>query len=439
MNIQNNLQKKTFSDFDKLNLKSFAENLLQNIEKGIESPIEEQEGSYTVSLNAAFGNGKTTFLEMFQSFMEDKKKYNVISINAWTSDFYVHPIISILYEWLEFIESQKMEKKAKKEFINKIKKKIINVAHQFFRNKTGLDIKEVWNDTNTVKNETILDTLKQIKSAVKELKAIIQKYTEDKKLLIIVDELDRARPDYAVHFLEDMKHFFDVKNIIFLVAVNRNQMENTVKCLYGQNLNFNGYYRKFFKQEIELPDPYQEAQNFVDNLIKKTKVNFHFQTSKKEYTLDNVYYSCKMFNLTLREVEQFMRIFDAVLGHDTAGLSLTYMDCYSFFICFSIKQKNIFKQILNKQFSIDSFLNYVKELSLPEDPKHYLRYLLKHVAYSFLTKKTKPSYIEKIFNILLPHPENLHFLRYENLTLSETQPAFIICEKINQCKSHFSR
>ena len=106
---------------------------------------------------------------------------------------------------------------------------------------------------------------------VTKIKEAVKEHTKDKKLFIIVDELDRARPDYAVHFLEDMKHFFDIENIIFLIAVNREQIEMTCKCLYGENLDFEGYYRKFFKMEIDLPDPYKEAQSLVDNLIKKNK------------------------------------------------------------------------------------------------------------------------------------------------------------------------
>lgn len=62
----------TFKDFDKLNLKSFGEDLFQIIGKGVDSSVGEQ-GAYTISLNAEFGNGKTTFLEMFKHFIEDEK------------------------------------------------------------------------------------------------------------------------------------------------------------------------------------------------------------------------------------------------------------------------------------------------------------------------------------------------------------------------------
>ena len=44
---QPNQNKLTFDDFDKLNLKAFAKNLFNNMEKGIDSSVGEQ-GAYIV-------------------------------------------------------------------------------------------------------------------------------------------------------------------------------------------------------------------------------------------------------------------------------------------------------------------------------------------------------------------------------------------------------
>ena len=37
------------------------------------------------------------------------------------------------------------------------------------------------------------------------------------------------------------------------------------------DLKFEGYYRKFFKHERDIPDPYKEAINFIKSLLKQTK------------------------------------------------------------------------------------------------------------------------------------------------------------------------
>ena len=107
----------TFDSFDKLKLKFFAERLIQVMEKGVNSSVGEK-GSYTVSLNAEFGNGKTTFLKMFEHFIKNEKNqnYNLLSINAWESDFYPEPVIAILSELSYHIKDhhQKIYREIKK-------------------------------------------------------------------------------------------------------------------------------------------------------------------------------------------------------------------------------------------------------------------------------------------------------------------------------------
>ena len=525
----------TFKDFDKLSLKPFAENLFQIMEKGTDSSIGELEekGSYPISLNAEFGNGKTTFLKMFEHFINNEKSnYDVILINAWESDFYGEPVIAILSEfvnWLEQEQKQKQELAKRDKKINqsganqepptkqndchslesgnpeeqhivspvtKIKEVIGNLANhkitktvgilanQIIQLQTGLNLKEfktLLNSKNTKDQnqslslgEEVLKEFNQRKSAIKQIKKAISEYLSsfntssaqelsssqtgesisetgndknkvNKKLLIIVDELDRTRPDYAVHFLEDMKHFFDIKNVVFLMAVNRKQMEATVKCLYGQSLNFEGYYKKFFKLEINLPDPYKEAQRLVDSLIQKTKVKYNNENGSVRR--DNAYLSCRMFGLTLREVENFVRILEMILGDKQQIAKWVYQDAYSFFICLYMKEKEVFQKILDGQFTVDDFIQFIdkkgfdykldknKEIHISDDNITYSNnYLLGTVACSFMENGLSQNTIIRTFrsiNEVIIQRIRDGFSYYSN------PPAVKICEKINQCKSAF--
>ena len=470
-----NQNKVTFKDFDKLKLKSFAESLLQNMKKGTASNIGEQ-GAWTISLNAEFGNGKTTFLEMFKYFIEEehKKEYNVISINAWESDFYGQPIIAILSELSNYMKKNKNWKDQAKDLITKAGKISINNIEQVtslivqttIQLKTGvsLDISKLLEQVKKSMGEEIFKNINQRKSAIEEIKNTVSEYTKEKKLIIIVDELDRARPDYAVHFLEDIKHFFDIKNVIFLVAVNRKQMSATVKCLYGQELDFEGYYRKFFKQEIDLPDPYKEAQNLIDNSIQKTKVKY-LDNTDRSYRIKSYYLSCKLFELTLREVETGIRIFENILGSEVNNTTWTYLDCYPFFICLYIKNKQTFKQMLDENFSINDFLHFLDNKTMHEkdfrqkyqpesdtekrQEKYNINYLLGEISCSFIKndneilkykeqiKKRFPEIasIEKFFTYNDPHLNDWK----EGFTLKNGQPALEMCQNIYQHKSVFKK
>ena len=215
----------TFKDFDKLKLKSFGEDLLHIMDQGINSSIG-QKGVYTISLNAEFGNGKTTFLTMFKHFIEDEQSdnYNVLLINAWESDFYKEPVIAILSEFVTWIKKNGTNEDRIKNIISAIGRISMNIGNQIVQSQIGVDLTDIKNSLEEGNN--LLEGFSQRKKAIQDIRTSFKEYTKgSKKLLIIVDELDRTRPDYAVRFLEDMKHFFDIENVVFLVAVNRKQME----------------------------------------------------------------------------------------------------------------------------------------------------------------------------------------------------------------------
>ena len=460
----------TFSDFDKLNLQAFGENLFQVIEKGLASSIGEmgEKKGWTISLNASFGNGKTTFLKMFEHFIQTEKKesYDVLFINAWESDFCEKPIIAILSEFANWLEEKKDQNETYKKvkqitgLIAKITKTAGLAVNQLIQYDTGLDIK-LLTKTCFSKNEVdrnseleklggnIIKDFNQRKTAVQQVRDTISKYIKksekksEKKLLVIVDELDRTRPDYAVRFLEDMKHFFDIENVAFVVAVNRQQMEATVKCLYGQRLDFNGYYRKFFKQEMNLPDPYKEAQNFIDGLIEETAEDGSNSMKKeqRDHRVKSSYLSCKMFNLTLREIESFVRIFEMILEHEDQIIKKwIYLDAYSFFICLALKEGSLFQEILNKKYGLDDFLNFAAKKKGDSGEN----YLLEKIVCSFFPLESDPQDTEQIkqknsISKHFPFMRNTDSLRHHyhhgNLKLDCGQPAVHICKRINQFQS----
>lgn len=385
----------TFEHFDKLKLKNYAENLYQIMEKGTTSSIREEE-SYTISLNAEFGNGKTTFLKMFENFIKVKKQnYNVLFVNAWEADFYSEPVIFILSEFAYWMTDNKIDSK-------KVIKIIGNIGTQIIQSKTGLNFKDIKNSFKI--GGQLFSDFRQRKKAAKQVRDVIKEHTKNKKLLIIVDELDRARPDYAVRFLEDIKHFFDIKDVVFLVAVNRGQMEVTVKCLYGQDLDFNGYYRKFFKQEKDLPDPYEEAQRFIDDLIQKTKMKDEFG-SHGNYK-KSVYYSCKMFDLTLREIEHFIEKFEFALGEINNAPHINILvDCYSFFVCLYLKENALFKKTLDNNFKLSDLLKIFQNSRInsfiKEKPTISVINLLETVACSLMTSRSEDADIFELMKIII--------------------------------------
>ena len=374
-----NKDKIIFEDFDKLNLKSFGEDIVKIIEN--DKTLSNDQKSCTISLNAGFGQGKTTFLGMLKDFIEKEKgdKYTVLFIDAWRGDFFKEPLITILSEFLEYLEKNK-KVKGKKNILKIIGKIGYNVTNQVLKNYTNIDLKETGKEIKEQElGESLFKEFKQRKQILQEIKNIISDYTKHgKKLVIIVDELDRARPDYAVHFLEDMKHFFDIENVVFIFGVNKLQIEATVKILYGSELNFEGYYRKFFKHERDLPDPYKEALSFIKSLLKQTK------TDEKLNSV-NIHFLFKVFKLTLRDLSRFIELCDVVLAKtkDDDERNYKYSNSVLFFVFLYLKKQDVFKKVLNDEFKLDNFLNFIDEKEMAYDNDEEKDFLT-HVAFSFL-------------------------------------------------------
>lgn len=84
----------------------------------------------------------------------------------------------------------------------------------------------------------------------------------NKNIYIIIDEIDRCNPRYALKLLEEIKHLFSINGYIFLVMSNNQQLNNMASNIYGDNVfGAEGYINKFFDIKISLKRA--EKQNLL--------------------------------------------------------------------------------------------------------------------------------------------------------------------------------
>ena len=91
-------------------------------------------------------------------------------------------------------------------------------------------------------------------------------------LIVMIDELDRCRPSFAVEFLETTKHLFAVDQVVFVLAVNRKELAHAVKALYGNDFDADRYLRRFFDIDFRLPEPVRGRENYIDVLLDSTEI-----------------------------------------------------------------------------------------------------------------------------------------------------------------------
>src|SRR5262249_37550885 len=100
--------------------------------------------------------------------------------------------------------------------------------------------------------KTITHFRKELADLVSTLRQKSRNQTT-KPIIFITDELDRCRPPYALELLEKIKHLFSVEGLVFVLAIDRHQLGESVKCLYGQGMDTDNYLRRFIDLEYRLP------------------------------------------------------------------------------------------------------------------------------------------------------------------------------------------
>ena len=208
----------TFEE-DLLDLSGFAERLRTFIE------VEYQfvSGSLVLALSSKFGTGKTTFLRMWRADLENDESNEsgprVITLNAWESDYYGDPLFAIVSSLIESLQDSGESADSLVNAAKDVGWFATAIGGQIAKKFTGVDAVAAGNLAEKKKaqrgGDDVSDTFsiyKGRKEAMRHLQSAISEYVADSepRVLFLVDELDRCRPDYAISYLETIKHIFDV-------------------------------------------------------------------------------------------------------------------------------------------------------------------------------------------------------------------------------------
>ncbi|MFV7640130.1 P-loop NTPase fold protein [Shewanella algae] len=183
-------------------------------------------------------------------------------------------------------------------------------------------------------------------------------------MVFIIDELDRCRPNFAIEILEKAKHFFNVDNIVFVLGADKKQLGSSIKAIYGEGLNVNGYLRRFMDFDYILPPP--DKGLFVKALFKKYSFNEYF--SKKnaigvqyegEQSLKMFSELFELYSLTLREQEHCCSLLSLSIRTTPENYKL-----FPLFLCFlivlKVKSPDLYKELISDEINAFDLLERFK-------------------------------------------------------------------------------
>ena len=226
------------------------------------------DGPCVLALDAGWGNGKTTFVNMWSQSLRDQG-FVVAHFNAWATDYCGDPFVALSTELTDSIPvtssgvpDDKLD--ALKQAAGRVVRRL---AVEAIRRATAdvVDLDTVLDQGDSAVGDTPTQqriavyrdsrtSLDQFKGSLKDVAETLSEGHKNRPLVVMIDELDRCRPAYAVELLEVSKHIFDVDHIVFVLSVNRTQLEHSVRALYGSDFDARGYLRRFFDLDFRLPD-----------------------------------------------------------------------------------------------------------------------------------------------------------------------------------------
>lgn len=278
-----------------------------------------------IAIDSRWGTGKTTFIKLWEQHLKIEKAPSLY-FNAWETDFSDDPLISFLGEMNEGLKNLIGTSKKTREAWEKTKAAGRQIARRGIPALIRVGTAGIVDTDKIIEDEIVniagslagdaLENYLQQKEAIAEfhktLASFIENSADGKPLIIFVDELDRCRPNYAIELLERIKHLFNIKGLVFVLALDKKQLGHSIKAVYGSGLDSPGYLRRFIDFEYQLKKP--NISNYIESVLLSLELDEFFNPRKEipqlQYEQEHLKKVFIMLasglQLSLREIEQFL-------------------------------------------------------------------------------------------------------------------------------------
>ncbi len=369
---------------------TFEEDLLNNNEKILQlcDLISSINCNMTICIDGDWGCGKTFFInhllylikniEKIQKIdFKEKQRDNIQKIkennvivyyDAWKNDNHDNAFDSIIYCLLKEFSNFGVE-----ENIDNIK----DILKDIFKNSIKSASFQIINLDSIPTYKDLVSHIYTQEEKKEKFKKLIKKILGEKRLILVIDELDRCNPKFATDLLETIKHFYDLDNITILISTNNNELSNIVKNMYGENFNAYGYLSRFY--------------DFIIRLDNKKNIEYSQKKLKFKSSLwipHNVAYEMfKKYSFTYRDCNKYRTMYDVVEINIESDKNKTVNSIENavmfeivlpIVIAYRIKDLTAYDEFLNNDYStIRKDINYINQnFNENDDTKGWIKEIL---------------------------------------------------------------
>lgn len=312
----------------------FARTETASILKEIVNALDE---GCVIGLNGKWGTGKSAFISMWSKYMESSG-YTVINCNAWENDSLQNPLLGIISEFQK-VSNMVGNGKFQRAFNSVLKtlnvRTCLSMTNDYIRNRVGIDINEYIKENDDSVEKVLSECLAEYNESIKvqkKFKEALSLYVKEcspcHPLIFVIDELDRCNPTYAVKTLEVIKHMFSVPRVVFVLAIDKEQLCHSINGYFGsEKFNSEEYLRRIIDVEYQLPRA--DSDKVVNALMERFNFDKIYGTSQQEINnkeelaafLEMLY---DEHDLSIRQLEKFLLFTRIVIN---TSKSLGYHDC----------------------------------------------------------------------------------------------------------------
>ncbi len=269
---------KESTEGDLLEIEKYTNGLIQFIESSA-TPI-------TIGVQGEWGSGKTSLLNTIKEDLCDKDgaKHYPIWLNTWEYSLLSSPdetlikIISGLVNQIGDLTQNQNNENGKKAAAA-----LGSLMKGFGGVMGGFGGKAIEMAGDAIEAST---TDKSSDNSIRALRIALQNVIDDaiqssngskKAFIFFIDDLDRLDPAVAVNILELIKNLFDLKNCIFVLAIDYGVVVKGLQSKFGKMTDENEWeFRAFFDKIIQLPFSMPTSDYNIEKYLQALLVNVNY-------------------------------------------------------------------------------------------------------------------------------------------------------------------
>jgi KAP family P-loop domain len=289
---------------DLLGRQAEADLLIAYIESLAGQPqFREDSKAFTIAVDAGYGEGKTWFLKRLAKQLA--LNHPVAFVDAWQDDLADEPLTALVATLKKALAEHFPQQAALKSKFNAVIENsgsilkiagvgalkrlasaaitkegaeavelVLSEASETIKSATSDSVKDGAgqtidemalaidrNSSADLMKDRIADfeagqkAIRDLKASLEDVVSSLDRSKIQPPIVIVIDELDRCRPTYAVKLLEEIKHLFDVPGLVFLFGMHRGQLAHSVRSAYGSDFDGHAYLGRFVNRHYRLAQP----------------------------------------------------------------------------------------------------------------------------------------------------------------------------------------